>query len=76
MFEIIIQIIGFSCLSYLAVDFISSFDLPELPDKPFRCEMCFAFWISILPLMIQFGPVGLLYAAISGVVANMAYKYI
>ena len=29
-----------------------------------------------LPLCIQFGPVGILYAAISAVTANIIYKYI
>ena len=28
----IIQILGFACLGHLITDFISSFDLPELPE--------------------------------------------
>ena len=72
----IVQIIGFACLAHLAVDLISHFDLPELPDKPFRCDMCFAYWISVIPFIIQFGLVGILYGAISGVIANLIYKYI
>ena len=32
----IIEILGFAAIGHLATDFISSFNLPELPDKPFR----------------------------------------
>ena len=76
IFEIIIQIIGFACLGHLVTDFITHFDLPELPEKPFKCDMCMAYWISIIPLMVQFGFIGILYAAMSAVVANLIYKYI
>ena len=76
MIEIITQIIGFACLAHLAVDMIVYLDLKELPEKPFKCDMCFAYWISIFPFMFQFGLVGILYAAISGVVANIITKYI
>ena len=71
----IIQILGFAALSNLAVDFISHF-FPNLPDKPFRCDMCFAFWISLLPFVLQFGWMGILYAALSGQVANVIYRYL
>ena len=76
MSEIIIQIIGFACLAHIVTDFITHFNLPQLPDKPFRCDMCIAWWISIVPLMMQFGFMGILYAAITAVTANLIYKYI
>jgi hypothetical protein len=72
---ILLQILGFACLAHLIVDMITHFDL-SLPEKPFKCEMCMGYWISIIPFMIQFGLVGILYAAISGVSANLIYKYI
>jgi hypothetical protein len=72
----ILQIIGFSCLAHLVVDFISHFDLPELPQKPFKCDMCIAFWLSIIPMVVQYGLVGILYSAISGVLANYIYNRI
>lgn len=72
----ILQIIGMACLGHLVVDFISSFDLPEIPEKPFKCEKCFTTWIAIIPFMLQFGPVGLLYACISGIISSFIYKYI
>ena len=75
MIDLLIQIVGFACLGHLVTDFISHFDLKELPDKPFRCDMCMAYWISIIPLMVQFGPKGILYAAISSVIANIIFKH-
>ena len=48
----------------------------DLPAKPFKCDMCLTYWMSVVPLCIQFGPVGILYAAIAGVTANIIYKYI
>jgi hypothetical protein len=75
MSDLILQIIGFACLGHLVTDFISSFDLKELPDKPFRCEMCLTYWLSIIPLMVQFGFKGILYAAISSILANIIFNY-
>jgi hypothetical protein len=76
MIETILQIIGFGALAHLIVNFMVSLDKEEeLPDKPFKCEKCMAYWISVVPLCIQFGFVGILYAAISSVVASYIYKY-
>jgi len=72
----IIEIIGFAALGHLVTDFITHFDLPELPDKPFRCDMCMTFWISIVPMMVLHGFQGILWASISAVVANYIYKRI
>ncbi len=76
MSEIIIQIIGFACLGHIVTDFISHWNLPKLPDKPFRCDMCMTYSISIIPLIVQFGLIGILYAAISSVTANIIFKHI
>ena len=76
MSNIIIQIIGFACLGHIITDFISHWNLPKLPDKPFRCDMCMTYWISIIPLIVQFGFIGILYAAISSVTSNIIFKYI
>jgi len=76
MIDLLLQIVGFACLGHLVTDFITNFDLPELPNKPFRCDMCMTYWISIIPLMVQFGLKGVLYAAISSIVANIIFKYI
>ena len=76
----IIQIIGFACIGNLIVDFIANstwmplYRLSQI--KPFNCEKCFTFWLSVGFLTFTFGPVGILYAAISGVISNFIYKYI
>jgi hypothetical protein len=75
MSDLILQIIGFACLGHLVTDFITHFNLPKLPNKPFRCDMCMAYWISIIPLMVQFGARGILYAAISSILANIIFNY-
>ena len=51
MSDLLLQILGFACVGHLVTDFITNFDLPELPNKPFRCDMCMTYWISIIPLM-------------------------
>jgi hypothetical protein len=76
MIQLLTYIIGFACLAHLVVDFITSLDLPELPDKPFRCDMCMAYWISIIPMMVAYGFEGILYSAISAVLANYIYKWV
>lgn len=70
----IFNLIGLACLVHILVDFISSFDLPELPNKPFRCELCMGFWLSILPLTIMYGATGLLAAPIVGVLADLIFR--
>ena len=75
MFTLIIQLLGFACVGHLLTDFVSSFDLPLLPDKPFRCDMCMSTWLSLIPFMLMYGASGILYAAISGVLSNYIYKY-
>ena len=70
------QVIGFACLANLITDFISHFDWPTLPDKPWRCDMCMGYWISVIPFVVQFGLSGFLLAAITGITANLIYKYI
>ena len=77
MIDIILQIIGFACLGHLSADLMVHLDKDDnLPAKPFKCDMCLTYWMSVIPLCIQFGPVGILYAAIAGVTANIIYKYI
>jgi hypothetical protein len=75
IFILITQIIGFACIGHLLTDFITTLDLPSLPDKPWKCDMCVTFWLSIVPLVVMHGWAGLLYAAISSVLSNYIYKY-
>ena len=75
MTDLLLQIVGFACLGHIITDFIAHFNLPELPDKPFRCDMCMGYWISIIPMCVQFGLMGILYSAMISVLANIIFKY-
>jgi len=69
------QLIGFASLAHLIVDFIVSLDKDWIPAKPFKCDKCFAFWISIGPMLIQFGIIGVLYSACIAILAQIIFKY-
>lgn len=71
----IISIIGWASVALMLVDLIEHLDVKDkLPSKPFKCDMCVAFWIS-LPLNIyDWGGEGLLLSAITGITANLIYK--
>ena len=70
----ILELIGYAALGHILVDFITELDLPEIPNKPFKCDMCFTTWYSVLPLTIQYGLKGILYAAIAGVLADLIFR--
>lgn len=72
----IIEILGFAAIGHLTTDFISSFELPRLPDKPFRCDMCMTFWIALIPMIVLHGFHGILMAGISSILANYIYKWV
>ena len=67
----IISIIGLACLANLIVDMAIHFDLPE---KPFQCDMCMGFWISVGPLTILHGFKGFCAAGIVAILANIIFK--
>ena len=71
---IVLELLGYAALGHILVDFISHLDLPELPNKPFKCDMCFTTWYSLLPLTITYGIKGILYAAIAGVLADLIFR--
>lgn len=71
----ILQILGFACLAHLAADLISYLS-PELPQKPWQCNMCMGWWLSFIPFIWQFGLIGILYAAITGIVSELIYRII
>jgi hypothetical protein len=73
--DLIIDIIGFAALAHLVVDFIQSFELPLINRKPFTCDMCMGFWLSLPHAWAQWGFVhGFLIAAITGVVADLIFR--
>ena len=71
---ILLELLGYACLTHIAVDFISSFDLPELPNKPFKCDLCMGYWLSVLPLMVTHDLRGIIYAGIVGVLADLIFR--
>lgn len=67
----IISIIGLACIANLIVDMATHFDLPE---KPFQCDQCMGFWISVGPLTYQYGFTGFCAAGIVAILANTIFK--
>jgi len=67
----IISIIGLACLANLLVDIASHFNLPE---KPFQCDMCMGFWISVLPLSYLYGWEGFCASGIVAILSNIIFK--
>lgn len=71
----IFDLIAYACLATLIVDFISTIDINDyIPKKPFKCDMCFGYWYSVLPLVIEYDLKGFIYAGVVGVLANLIYK--
>lgn len=70
--ELLIHIIGFACLGHLGADFLSQFE--SLPDKPFKCNMCLTYWISILPFIFMYGWTGILLSAIASITSELIFK--
>ena len=69
--SISITIIGLACLAYLITDMAVHFELPE---KPFQCDMCVGFWISVGPLIYMYGFEGFCAAGLVAVLANIIFK--
>lgn len=70
---IVLELIGYACLGHIVVDFINDLDL-KLPNKPFKCDMCFTTWYSVFPLILEYGLKGILYAGITGVLADIIFR--
>jgi hypothetical protein len=71
----IIELLGWACVAHLYVDLISTLDKNDtLPQKPFKCDLCMGFYLSVLPLIYNYELYGILYAAIVGVTADIIYR--
>tara|TARA_R110000772_G_scaffold77311_3_gene166613 strand:+ start:2056 stop:2280 length:225 start_codon:yes stop_codon:yes gene_type:complete len=68
----IILIIGMASLGHLIADFLEPF--PEVPQKPFKCNMCLSTWLTLLPACVMYGYQGILIAAITGIVSETIYR--
>ena len=72
--DTIIELLGFAALGHLVADFLAN-QFSRLPAKPFHCDMCMTFWISIVPYIALYGFRGILYASLSAIISNTLYKY-
>lgn len=71
----ILTLIGYASLGHIVVDFISTLDEKDLiPNKPFKCDMCFTYWYSVIPLVYEFGLKGFIYAGIAGIISDLIYR--
>jgi len=70
--EIIINILGAAALGHLGADFLTRYTW--LPDKPFKCNMCLTFWLSIIPAIFLYDIWGILVSAIAAVTSELIYK--
>jgi len=69
----IFEILGLACLAHIMVDF---FQYLEINFKPFNCNLCWGWWLSMFPMVIMYGGEGFLGAAITGVVSEVIYRVI
>lgn len=60
-----------ACLAHLAADFSIHF---RLPAKPFQCDMCLGWWLSLFPFIVLHGWTGIPMAAITAVLADVIYR--
>ena len=73
----LLNIIGFASLTHLIVDLIITIDKQDkVPQKPFKCDMCLGFWLSLPFNILMYGWEGVLISAITGITANLLTKYI
>ncbi len=70
--ELIINIIGAACFGHLAADFLTYFEW--LPNKPWKCNQCLTFWLSIIPFMFLYDVWGILIASIAAITSELIYK--
>jgi len=68
----ILLIIGIASLAHLVADILQP--LPELPNKPWKCNMCMGFWLAIIPAIALYGWEGILLSAITGITSEAIYK--
>lgn len=71
----IFSIIGVACLGHMATDLVAHYDRNDwLPAKPFKCDMCLTFWLSIWPLTAIYQWNGLLAAGIASILADFIFR--
>lgn len=71
---ILLQLLGYAALGHLTVDLLQDLDIKFLNRKPFNCDMCFSAWYSMFPLILEYGLMGILYAGLVGVLADLIFR--
>lgn len=61
--ETIIALLGIACAITLLIN-TDFWQRAAFTKKPWSCAMCTAFWLSLLPIIVVWGPVAPLYASI------------
>ena len=69
----ILQILGFACLAHLFADMSQHF---ELPMKPWQCNMCMGWWLSIGPFVYLYGVDAVPLSAITAITSEIIYRII
>jgi hypothetical protein len=72
--ELIISILGAAALGHMGADFFSRYE--KLWDKPFKCNMCLSFYLSVIPFIFLYSGYGIWYAALSGIISELYFKYL
>ena len=72
--EIIINILGAAAFGFLAADFLTRFDW--LPDKPWKCNMCLTFWLTLYPFILMYGWHGILVSSLAALISEIMYRWI
>lgn len=70
--ELIIEILAWASLTHLIVQFFEDNNILQF--KPFNCEKCLGFWLSVGPNFAFYGAKGILLSALIGVTADQIYK--
>ena len=70
----IFEILGLASLAHLAVEFFTTH--MEMNYKPFNCNLCMGFWLSVFPLVILYHNEGFLAAGITAIVSEVIYRAI
>ena len=71
---IIIDIIRGAALGFLGAEFLTQFD--RLPDKPFKCNLCLTFWLTIAPFILLYGYHGIFMSALASIISEWMYRHI
>ena len=71
-----IEILGLASLAHVLVEWLQGLQIQQLNRKPFNCNLCFGFWIAIIPGFVLYDIWGAPFAASVAVASEIIYKLI